>query len=96
MVVKQGFTEHIAEISAVQIAKTRNVKHLPITALRVASLGSMVSIVNRTATQNVSVANAYGRQAPVNYVPVDLRDPHVSMKHGCGWCGFLIISAVAV
>lgn len=58
----------------------------------------MVSIVNKSATQNVSVANAYGRLGPVNYAIVDLRGQHVSMKHlaRCVWCGFLINSAVAV
>lgn len=58
----------------------------------------MVSIVNKTATQNVSAANAHGRLGPVNYARVDLRDPHVSMKHlaMCAWCGFLMHSAVAV
>lgn len=58
----------------------------------------MVSIVNKSVTQNVSVANAHARLDPVNYAIVDLRGQHVSMNHlaRCGWCGFLINSAVAV
>lgn len=52
----------------------------------------MVSIVNKSATQNVSVANAHARLDPVNYAIVDLRGQHVSMNHlaRCVWCGFLI------
>ncbi|XP_065940586.1 receptor-type tyrosine-protein phosphatase epsilon isoform X9 [Magallana gigas] len=36
----------------------------------------MVSIVNKSATQNVSVANAHARLDPVNYAIVDLRGQH--------------------
>lgn len=42
----------------------------------------MVSIVNKTVTPNVSVADAYVRLGHVSSVPVDLRVPRAAKV----WC----------